>query len=91
MSSRANRRHHRERLNKRTRKLLKSRSYFSMYSLGWEEDIEYSVNRRRDNLHGCSCYMCCNPRSRKSFAKQKLTIQELKAIADERDQWLEVD
>ena len=43
-------------------------------------------HKERDRLKGkpraCSCPLCCNPRSRKSWAsgKEKLTIQERKAI-----------
>lgn len=36
---------------------------------GWKEDW---ARRNADNLKGCSCFMCCNPR----HAYNKKTLQE---------------
>ena len=60
--SRAIRRHHAERLKKRARRILLSQEFRSMYNPGWQEDIEYRMARRWNNMQMCSCQMCGNPR-----------------------------
>lgn len=73
MSNRAIRRHHRERLKKRTRKILAS-NYFSKYFPYWHNNLEFHVNVRWNNMQICSCHMCGNPRK----YYNDLTFQELK-------------
>jgi hypothetical protein len=52
-SKRALRRHHTDRLKRRTKKLL---SRWGIYS------EEKAVNTSYNNITRCSCCMCCNPR-----------------------------
>lgn len=80
-TSRALRRHHRDRKYRNLYKLLAATWSRALYS---EEDFHYMVVRRRDNPAPCSCYMCGNPRH--AFGRQMLTIQELKALESFQDQ-----
>jgi hypothetical protein len=74
MSNRAIRRHHRERLKKRTRKILLSSEFYSIFNPDWLEDLEYRINRRWNNMQMCSCHMCCNPR--RGYERDAMTMQE---------------
>jgi hypothetical protein len=69
--SRAIRRHHRERLKKRTRKIL-SNEIFAFI----RNDLDRRVNVRWNNMQMCSCPMCGNPRR---WDHKDKTLQELKA------------
>lgn len=86
-SKRSLRRHHRERLNKRARNIFLRWTWTN-----WSEcDLVQYVNRRRDNMQMCSCSSCCNNRSKKSWGNDRLTLQELRELDNENDQWNEVD
>lgn len=73
MSSRAVRRHHRDRLKARARKIFKS-WFSSSYDPGWNKTLEYHVNVRWNNMQMCSCYSCGNPR--RFCGRNDLTMQE---------------
>lgn len=84
-SKRAIRRHHRERLNRRTAFVLTKVQYW------WnpqDDDLKYYVNRRRDNMQMCSCYACCNGRRQ---LNDRLPVKELRKNDDFFDQILEYE
>ena len=89
-SKRALRRHHRARLNNYTHKIITS-------VWVWNNDTpdirQWRVNRMRDNMKMCSCSGCCNKRNKRSYTKswQCLTLQEIRQLDSEIDQWKEVD
>ncbi len=90
-SKRALRRHHRERLNRRTAWILINTRWISYNDN--DEDLWYRVNRRRDNMQVCSCRGCCNGRNKRSWSKQwkRLSLQEVRQLYCEQAQWDEVD
>ena len=81
--SRAQRRHDRARLKK------KRRNHWGYGRDGWRSYCHVGINEMPKDVAGmvvdtptpCSCYMCGNPRSKKSWASglEKITIQERKA------------
>lgn len=85
---RALRRHHRQRMIERGRKIYYIRNH---WLLNWgnrhdEKALMYGITYH-DHLATCSCDMCGNQRhNRWSSGKAKLTLQEIKAIDDEKDQ-----
>src|SRR5271157_803 len=92
MSNRAIRRHHRERLKNRLRKILSSREFYSMYNPGWTKDLEYQVNIRWNNMQMCSCSCCGNPRRKSAgWGYEPQTIQEKRANCDYKDQLFDLD
>lgn len=52
--------------------------------LGCNRDTLYK--QLKSTSTPCSCHLCCNPRNVKQSAKYKLTIQELRADANETEQ-----
>lgn len=80
-SKRALRRHHRDRLNKRAEFIISKVWYW--FNPWNQNDLQHFVNKRRDNMKGCSCWMCGNPRNN---WKERLTLQELKHLDSEKDQ-----
>ncbi len=92
MSNRAIRRHHRERLKKRLRKILLSQQFHSMFNPGWTKDLEYRVNIRWNNMQMCSCSMCGNPRRKSSgWGHERFTLQEKRANYAYKDQLFDLD
>lgn len=92
MSQRAIRRHHRERLNKRTRYIFTKIQYWRN---PWsEEDLVYHVNRHRDNMQiNGHCQCCANVRNKKRSwlkARQRLTLQEIRESDRYSDDLLEL-
>lgn len=91
-SNRAIRRHHRERLNKRTRYIVTQVWYWNHES---EDQVQYRVNKLRDNM--CTnryCQCCGNPRNKKRSwlkANQRLTLQEQRQLDCEKSQLNQVD
>lgn len=86
------RRHHRDRLKSRTRKILLSGEFRSEFNPGWADGLEYRVNKRWNNMSLCSCWMCGNPRRKNSgWNYASLTLQEKKQFDSEISQWEEVD
>ncbi len=73
---RAERRYQKERLAKRTRKIVESwfPGYKEKEPEKFEELVEHKTKRLTDNLKGCGCWMCRNPR--KEFGEE--TFQEKK-------------
>lgn len=72
MRSRAERRHHHERMKNRVKRFdwLKPKYWF------WsEEDRQLHIKKMAETRHPCSCWMCGNPRHHQ---KDKLTMQEKK-------------
>jgi hypothetical protein len=82
-NKRAVRRHHRERLNRRCRRVLR---YFE--HSGWSaETIRFYINKRRDNMQCCSCHMCGNPRRK----WDEVTMQEKRNLEKFACDLIEVD
>lgn len=91
-SKRSLRRHHRDRLKARARRILISGEFSSLFDPGWSEGLEHRVNRRWNNMSMCSCWMCGNPRRRYTgWNHAKLTVQEKKQFDNEKAQMDEVD
>lgn len=67
MSKRAERRHHLNRIKE------KVKSYYGGYASKCTKNIGRLANTRTP----CSCYMCCNPRSRGEITRQE-KVQELR-------------
>lgn len=89
-SKRALRRHHRERLNNRTKKIILTHWYGS-YDPHFFEDLHQRAARRRDNMAMCSCWMCGNPRRRSAgWNYDPFDLHEKRQREAERDQWIEV-
>ncbi len=83
--SRARRRHHRTRMQKRVENLLKNI---------WCDSDKYVMHRAvrmRDNMQTCSCYACGNPRRRAWNDNERLTMAEKRAIDNYKDNMEEVD
>ena len=77
MRSRAERRHHHQRmLNK-----VKTFSLYQNYFWSEENKLEHQ-KRMAENRKPCSCHMCGNPRHHQ---KDKLTMQEKRAFQKEED------
>jgi len=77
MKTRAERRHHHQRMINRVKDFfwLKSKHYH-----GSEEERQKHIKQMAENRHPCSCHMCCNPRhSGLHSGEEKLTMQERKA------------
>lgn len=70
--SRAERRHHHERMLNKVKKFSLYQNYF------WnEEDKIQHQKRMAENRKPCSCEMCCNPRRSGWYKGEgKLTMQE---------------
>jgi len=84
--SRAKRRHHRARMQKKVENLLKN--IWCDNNNTW---IEWSATRMRDNMQVCSCYACGNPRRQAWCGKEKITMAEKRAIDNYNDNMEEVD
>ena len=70
MRSKAERRHHRDRIKHRVRQFQ---------DLAWDRGKEYfedMVRRRVDTRKSCSCDVCCNDRRNGWLECEKLTMQE---------------
>lgn len=83
MKTRAERRHHHQRMIDRVKNFdwLKPKYWF-----GSEESREKHIRQMAENRHPCSCHMCRNPRhSRFHSGEEKLTMQERKAPKPEID------
>lgn len=80
-TKRAERRHHKQRLFKKYRKMLSSPHNY------WGDAFEVSdtkVKKIQDNFSVCSCSMCRNERRNPDTSGQeKLTMQERKAFQKE--------
>ena len=84
---RALRRHHKQRMRRRAKKLFDQWGYFGLPTNAYpkdhiDKDVQYALVRRGDTFTCCSCWMCGNPR--KAFkGNEGLTRQEVKQnIAD---------
>ncbi len=89
-SKRALRRHHRARLNNRTRFIVTKVWYWAK----WDEDnVQHWVARSRDNMKRCSCSGCCNERNKRSWTKswKRQTLQEMRMSDSELCQWEEYE
>lgn len=77
MRSRAERRHHHERMFNKVKK-------FGVYQDGfWSSEEEKLGHQKKlvENRKLCSCEMCCNPRRSDWYkGKGKLTMQEKRAM-----------
>lgn len=74
---RALRRHHSDRMRRKAEKVVRGR--------GWnmeEKDTRRCAARLKDNLKGCSCSLCGNPRRYEKGDKGRKTLQERKAELD---------
>jgi hypothetical protein len=93
-SKRAIRRHHRERLNRRTRHII-TQVWSWMRSAKDEDWADNFIRRHRDNMSANRYCQCCgNPRNKKrSWLKgyDRLTLQEQRQLDSEHDQLQEVD
>lgn len=77
MRTRAERRHHHQRMLNKVKKFHWIQKWF------WgEESREEHIKRMAENRTPCSCHMCGNPRHHQ---KDKLTMQEKRAIQKEED------
>lgn len=85
-TSRALRRHHRARLIKRTKHIL--RNWYWDLDEDWYDDAS---RLRYNHFSYCSCPMCCNERQNPWIAgKEKLTMQERRADNRFHDQLKEM-
>lgn len=83
MKTRAERRHHHQRMIDRVKNFYHLQSKFWF---GSEESREEHIKRVAENRHPCSCHVCRNPRhSGFHKGKEKLTMQERKAPKPELD------
>ena len=80
MKTRAERRHHHKRMLERVKD-------FVLYKFGWTEEEKAKHQRKiAENRQVCSCHMCRNPRhSAFHKGKEKLTMQERKALQEDTD------
>lgn len=86
--SRAQRRHDRARMQKRTKEIQKS--WYSI-SPPDEESLHISTGKFRDNLAKCSCWMCRGARHNHCLSpKERITIQERKARDATKDGYEEL-
>lgn len=82
MKTRAERRHHHNRMIERVKNFHHMKGEFWMS----EEDRAKHIKQIAENRHPCSCHMCRNPRhSGFHKGKEKLTMQERKAARIEED------
>lgn len=90
MSARAVRRHHRRRMVRRARALLR-RDGPPWPAREWSEgELDRSAARLADNISWCSCYSCGNPRRHHGFSvhsgrDEARTRQEVRADLNLRE------
>ncbi len=82
--SRANRRHHRARMQKKVENLLKN--------IWGDTDkwVEWRALRMRDNAQVCSCYACGNPRRQGWGSDERITMAEKRANDNYNDNMKEI-
>lgn len=88
-TSRALRRHHRARMQRRAHKMMQEWGWFSNFSS--EEETHRYISRYRDNMAICSCYACRNQRHNPWASTERLTMQERKENLRFSYDMLEVD
>ncbi len=81
MRTRADRRHHRERIKHRVEEYNELR-WIKTYDKDW---YKQAVVSRTETRKPCSCDMCCNPRHSKLLKCERLTMQERRQF--QRDKW----
>lgn len=81
--SRAERRHHHQRMIDKVKNFhwLKPEFWHSS-----EEKRQKHIKKMAETRHPCSCDMCCNPR-RSPLNKEKLTMQEIKSMKKMQDEF----
>lgn len=78
------RRHHRERMLKRAKRMISIWEYNS-------EHLEWRAVRIYNNMKNCSCWMCRNERTNGwNSNRMKLSMQERRAEDDYKDQINEI-
>lgn len=79
--SRAQRRHHKQRMYNKAKKTEMVKSWFEGCT---NKEIHIKTRKVQDTLKLCSCSMCCNPRNSGWSGNEKITMQERKQLESDR-------